>query len=126
MPLARTTGVAALTALLVTAFGACGSSSGSKGPSVAVVSTDKECTSPAGDLASGSITFRVQNQGSKPTELYVLGAKDKVLGEVENIGPGTARTLTVKLGPGDYDLGCKPGQSGPFVRHPIHVVAASS
>jgi len=126
MTLARPAGAAALALLLATGAGACGPSSGSNGPTIAVESTDQACTSPASEVAAGTTTFRVQNKGTKPTELYVLGAKDKVLGEVENVGPGTARTLTVKLEPGDYDLGCKPGQSGPFVRHRIHVVAASS
>ena len=46
----------------------------------------------------------------------MFGEGDKVISEVENVGPGTSRTLTVDLAAGNYQLGCKPGADGQ--RHP--------
>ena len=35
---------------------------------------------------------RSRTRASKPTELYVFGKGDKVISEVENVGPGTSRS----------------------------------
>ncbi len=48
------------------------------------------------------MTFEVTNKGSKVTEVYVYGEQGgeftKVISEVENIGPGTSRDMSVDLG----------------------------
>jgi len=112
--------VAALVALGCAAV-ACTSSSTSKA-AVVVTSTDTQCAPARTRLDAGELTFRIMNKGKETTELYVFGAGDKVLSEVENVGPGTSRTLTVNLAAGDYQLGCKPGQKGNGIRTPITVV----
>jgi uncharacterized cupredoxin-like copper-binding protein len=73
------------------------------------------------DLSSGSTTFAVTNKGRDVTEVYVYGEGDKVIGEVENIGPGTSRDFTVDLGAGTYEVACKPGQKGDGIRTEITV-----
>jgi len=116
--------VKALTAVLLVAgiFGAaCGSSDSASGGTTKVVSTDTACKPAKRDFAAGKITFVVDNQGNKTTEMYVYGHKDKLISEIEDIGPGTSRQLTVDLKAGEYELACKPGQTGDGIRAAIKV-----
>ncbi len=64
----------------------------------------------------------MQNTGSQVTEFYVL-AEDglQILSEVENIGPGLARDLVVQVGPGSYEVACKPGMVGDGIRSTLSV-----
>jgi iron uptake system component EfeO len=87
---------------------------------VSVVSTNTTCEPASATLPAGRTTFAVRNSGSQVTEMYVLQGT-KTIGEVEDIGPGTTRSLTVNLKAGDYDLNCKPGQKGDGIKTPIHV-----
>lgn len=98
--------------------GACSSSGAA---AVKVVSTNDECRTAVTRFTAGTVRFRVVNEGDKVTELYVYGSGDKVVGEVENVGPGTSRVLTAKLAPGSYELACKPGQTGRGIRQRITV-----
>lgn len=93
---------------------------------VAVKATDSKCEVATTTLAAGSRTFRVTNGGRDVTEVYVYGPGDEVKGEVENIGPGTSRNLTVKLGPGDYEVACKPGMKGDGIRTKIVVTGEAT
>lgn len=106
--------------LFVSSVAACSS----KGDTVAVTSTANKCTVADTSLAAGKLTFEVTNKGDEPTELYVLGENDRVIGEVENVGPGTSRTLTADLKAGDYTLVCKPGQTGDGIRQEIEVTGS--
>ena len=106
-----------LGALALASF-ACTSSSAD---AIRVISTDTECIPERTTFDAGELTFEVKNDGDEPTELYVFGEGDKVISEVENVGPGTSRTLTVDLAAGRYELGCKPGQTGDGIRAPITV-----
>jgi plastocyanin len=106
---------------LVLGAAACTSKAAS---AVEVTSTDTACIPARTRFDAGKLTFRVLNRGSKPTELYVYGTGDKVIGEVENVGPGTSRELTVDLAAGRYQLGCKPGQTGNGIRAPIIVTGS--
>jgi uncharacterized cupredoxin-like copper-binding protein len=106
-----------LAALALTAV-ACGSSSAD---AIEVISTDTACIPERTTFDAGELTFAVKNDGDEPTELYVFGEGDKVISGVENVGPGTSRTLTVDLAAGRYELGCKPGQTGNGIRAPITV-----
>ena len=107
-------------ALLALAAGAC-TSKASSADSIAVTATDSACEVAKTDLGSGSTTFAVTNEGSDVTEVYVYGEDDEVMGEVENIGPGTSRDFTVELGAGTYEVACKPGQKGDGIRTEITV-----
>ena len=117
-------------ALLASTAG-CASDAGAKSAvKVAVTATDNSCDLERVDLASGATTFLVTNRGTKVTEVYVYGqdveAFTKVISEVENIGPGTSRDLTVTLGGGTYEVACKPGQQGDGIRTKITVAGDTS
>lgn len=80
---------------------------------VAVESTDDECRVDTETVASGPVTFTVTNSGGSVTEFYLLGDDGlSIVSEVENIAPGSSRTLTVVAQPGDYFTLCKPGMIG--------------
>jgi len=122
---ARTT--IALTAVAgLLALAACSSSSGSAGSAtssataggpIAVKATDSECSVSAVSAAAGTITFQVQNAGSKVTEFYVYGAGDRIVGEVENVTPGLSRELKIEVAePGTFTTACKPGMVGDGIR----------
>ena len=66
---------------------------------------------------SGNLTFTVKNDGDQVTEFYLL-AEDglRILGEVENIGPGLTRNLVVTVPAGKYNTACKPGMVGDGIR----------
>ena len=87
-----------------------------------VAATDQSCGVSAATAPSGNLSFRVQNQGSKVTEFYLL-AQDglRIVGEVENIGPGLSRDLVVTTPPGSYFTACKPGMVGDGIRAPFSV-----
>ncbi len=99
-----------------------GSRAGSGGAGgVAVEATDTACVVAADRLPAGAHRFSVTNNGSQVTEVYVYGEGDRVVGEVEDIGPGTSRDLTVQLPAGSYQVACKPGMRGGGIRQPLTV-----
>jgi iron uptake system component EfeO len=95
-------------------------SSDSKG-AVQLTATDSACRPETTTFDAGTVTFDVKNDGNKVTEVYVYSDGDHIEGEVENIGPGTTKKLTVDLEAGKYQLACKPGQTGKGIRVPITV-----
>jgi iron uptake system component EfeO len=92
----------------------------STGP-VTVKATDSACDLSRRDVKSGTSTFSVTNNGSKVTEFYVYADGDRVMGEVENIGPGLKRDLIVELPAGKYQAVCKPGMVGDGIRGDLTV-----
>lgn len=96
---------------------------------VQVAAGDAACKLDATELEAGSTTFLVTNEGSQVTEVYVYGedsgAFTQVISEVENIGPGTSRDMTVELAVGRYEVACKPGQTGDGIRTPVTVTGES-
>ncbi len=99
--------------------------SGAAGTSAApltVNSTDTECQVSANTAGSGNLVFSVTNGGSKITEFYLLGEDGlRIVGEVENIGPGLTRDLVVRAAPGNYFTACKPGMVGEGIRSAFNV-----
>ncbi|BBF99788.1 MULTISPECIES: iron uptake system protein EfeO [Pseudonocardia] len=93
----------------------------SAGP-ITVNATDTACEVSAGTAPAGNITFAITNTGSKVTEFYLYGVGDRIMGEVENIGPGLSRDLIVEVPDGGgYTTACKPGMSGDGIRAPFTV-----
>ena len=91
---------------------------------LSVTSTDSTCKVARTSLHAGRYQLDVTNDGAKVTEVYVYGPRDKVVGEVENIGPATSRSLSVTLEPGTYQLACKPGMTGRGIRTALTVSEA--
>lgn len=78
---------------------------------------DTSCAVSAAEAPSGNLTFSVTNEGSQVTEFYLLGADGlRIIGEVENIGPGLSRDLVLTAPPGGYFTACKPGMVGDGIR----------
>ena len=111
-------------AVVVAAMGlaACGSSAPSAtsvaGPSaITVSSTATGCTLSSTTAPTGPTTFRIANDGDATTQFYVYVADgQRVVSELENIGPAITRDLTVVLQPGTYTTACKPGETGAGIR----------
>jgi iron uptake system component EfeO len=84
---------------------------------ITVRATDTTCEVAPQSAPSGRLQFIVTNDGSKVNEFYLL-AEDgmRVIGEVENIGPGLSRDLVLTAGPGRYITACKPGMVGDGIR----------
>jgi len=118
-----TVSVCALTTLpLGLLLGACSlTESNTKDPKgtgpVTVTSSDDACELSTTKAGSGTLTFSVKNTGSKVTEFYLYAEDGKrIVGEVENIGPGLTRDLVVTASPGKYVTACKPGMEGDGIR----------
>ena len=87
-----------------------------------MTSTESACDLGSDTATTGDVSFTVTNNGSKVTEFYVYANNNRVLGEVENIGPGLSGTLTVEIvEPGTYSVACKPGMVGTGIRKNITV-----
>ncbi|HEV7949534.1 MAG TPA: iron uptake system protein EfeO [Glaciihabitans sp.] len=82
-------------------------------PALRVDSSADACTVSSTEAASGNLVFSVTNSGDQVTEFYLLADDGlRIVGEVENIGPGISRDLVVQAQPGDYFTVCKPGMVG--------------
>jgi iron uptake system component EfeO len=69
----------------------------------------------------------VTNGGNKVTEFYLYGTGDRIMGEVENIGPGLTRQLIVEVPDGGtYTTACKPGMIGDGIRAPFNVTGTAA
>ncbi len=114
--------LASVSLLSLTVFGltACGDDSAAV-RDVKVDASDSSCDLSAAKLAAGALTFEVTNNGSRVTEFYVYAEGDRVMGEVENIGPGLTRNLVVDLPKGTYEGACKPGMAGDGIRQTMTV-----
>lgn len=116
-----------LTSLL--ALAGCGggsSDSDAKASTVEVKAGDKSCEVATASLPAGTHRFAVTNTGSQITEVYVYGEGDRIVGEVEDVGPGTSRDLTVELAAGNYQVACKPGMQGTGIRSALTVSAGAA
>jgi iron uptake system component EfeO len=91
---------------------------------VSVSSTGSACDVSTSSVPAGTVTFEVDNEGSKVTEFYLYDAAGKrIVGEVENIGPGLRGKLVVTAAQGRYLTACKPGMSGDGIRAAFTVTA---
>ncbi len=84
---------------------------------IAVTSTADGCELSTTEAPAGRLTFEVTNDGSQVTEFYLLGEDgQRIVGEVENIGPQLSRELVVSAPAGSYVAACKPGMKGEGIR----------
>ncbi|WP_108250287.1 iron uptake system protein EfeO [Planctomonas deserti] len=117
---------AVLCVLPLTACTANAPAGGDASAPLAVTSSADDCTVDAAEAPSGPLSFSVSNDTDQVTEFYLL-AEDglRIVGEVENIGPGITRTLTVQARPGEYFTVCKPGMVGDGVGRKAFTVTDS-
>jgi len=130
MPTTLRRSLTGLAALAVVAGGSACTSTEDRGGSdtgaIEVSASDDGCELSATDLDAGLHTFEVTNDGSQVTEFYVYAEGDRIMQEVENIGPGLTRELRVELPAGDYEGACKPGMVGDGIRTPITVTGEAA
>jgi iron uptake system component EfeO len=101
-----------------------GTPAGGGGP-ITVRAADSACEVSTVEAPAGKITFNVTNGGNKVTEFYLYGEGDRIMGEVENIGPGLSRQLIVEVPDGGtYTTACKPGMVGDGIRAPFTVTGS--
>lgn len=126
----RTLAASSVVALALPLAAGCTSNSSSDGqeagpgdPAVlSVTSTDEACEVSADTAPSGNLVFEVTNDGSEVTEFYLYGEDGlRIVGEVENIGPGLSRDLVLRAAPGEYVTACKPGMVGDGIRDAFSV-----
>ncbi|TCO58430.1 iron uptake system protein EfeO [Actinocrispum wychmicini] len=87
------------------------------GGPITVEASDDACKVARTAADAGNITFEIANKGTKVTEFYLYAEGDRILGEVENIGPGLTRRLIVEVPDGGkFQTACKPGMVGNGIR----------
>ncbi|MFF6986273.1 iron uptake system protein EfeO [Streptomyces sp. NPDC010273] len=119
------TAVAAAAAL--TAVTACTAKSDAKdGNAIQVTAADSKCTTSTTSIPAGQVTLKIENTGSKATEVEILFPDDRIVSEKENIGPGTKYTLTAEVKAGSYEIACRPGMKGHGVRQKLTVTGGSA
>lgn len=101
-------------------------SSGGPGGAINVTAADASCEVGATEAPAGTISFAINNTGTKVTEFYLYGAGDRIMGEAENIGPGLTRQMIVEVPDGGtYTTACKPGMVGDGIRSPFTVTGTA-
>ena len=118
--------VAALVAgVSLPALAACTDNSSGAGKSdartISVTSSDDACDLSADQAPSGNLVFKVKNNGSKVTEFYLFGEDGlRIVGEVENIGPGLSRDLVVNVAGREVRHGLQAGHGRRRHPHLLH------
>jgi iron uptake system component EfeO len=111
---------AALSVAPLVLLAACGGSKdapAAAGGPITVEASDDACKVARSNADAGNITFEIANKGTKVTEFYLYGEGDRIMGEVENIGPGLTRRLIVEVAEaGKFQTACKPGMKGDGIR----------
>jgi iron uptake system component EfeO len=94
-----------------------GAADGGNPRALTVQSSNDACEVSSAEAPAGTLTFDVTNTGSQVTEFYLLGEDGlRIVSEVENIGPGLNRKMTVNTPAGSYFTACKPGMKGDGIR----------
>ncbi|MFJ9818042.1 iron uptake system protein EfeO [Streptomyces sp. NPDC101151] len=121
----RLTVTAAATVAALTAITACTAKSDAKdGDAIQVTAADSKCETSAKSVPAGHVTLKIENKGSKATEVEILFPDDRIVSEKENIGPGTKYTLTAEVKAGSYEIACIPGMKGHGVRQKLDVTGS--
>jgi iron uptake system component EfeO len=80
------------------------------GRTISVTSTDDSCDLSADTAPAGRLVYKVTNAGSTVTAFYVYDPERlRIVGQVENLGPGLSRDLVMNLPSGRYVRTCETG-----------------
>ncbi|WP_353940208.1 iron uptake system protein EfeO [Streptomyces sp. HUAS MG91] len=93
---------------------------------IQVTAADTTCDTSAKSVSAGQVTLKIENKGSKATEVEIVFPDDRIVSEKENIGPGTKYTLTAEVKAGSYEIACRPGMKGHGVRRKLEVSGGST
>ncbi|MDH6216582.1 iron uptake system protein EfeO [Streptomyces pseudovenezuelae] len=115
----------ATAAALAAVTGCTSKSSGDGDDAIQVTAADSKCGTSTKSVAAGQVTLKIENKGSKATEVEILFPDDRIVSEKENIGPGTKYTLTAEVKAGSYEIACRPGMKGHGVRQKLTVTGGS-
>ncbi|MCI2422733.1 cupredoxin domain-containing protein [Saccharopolyspora sp. K220] len=117
-----------LPALCTVLLASCGGQPGGNAPgAISVQAGDNACTLSTTSAPAGTIRFDVTNTGSQVTEFYLFGEGDRIVSEVENIGPGLTRQLVADVPQGGkYTTACKPGMQGDGIRGEFTVTGSAA
>ncbi|MGW7409058.1 iron uptake system protein EfeO [Streptomyces sp. NPDC054833] len=127
MRAARLSVTAAVATAALTALTACTAKSDAKdGDAIQVTASDSKCETSAESVPAGHVTLKIENKGSKATEVEILFPDDRIVSEKENIGPGTKYTLTAEVKAGSYEIACVPGMKGHGIRQKLTVTGGGS
>ncbi|MET8945066.1 iron uptake system protein EfeO [Streptomyces sp. NPDC004542] len=123
----RLTVTAAATAAALTALSACTAKSDAKGgEAIQVTAADSTCETSTKSVPAGQVTLKIENKGSKATEVEIVLPDGRIISEKENVGPGTKYTLTAEVKAGSYEIACRPGMKGHGVRQKLTVTGGST
>ncbi|MEU3036860.1 iron uptake system protein EfeO [Streptomyces griseoaurantiacus] len=112
---------AATAAALAAVTGCTQKSDADTGDAIQVTAADSTCDTSATSVPAGQVTLKIENKGSRATEVEILFPDDRIVSEKENIGPGTKYTLTAEVKAGSYEIACRPGMKGHGVRQKLTV-----
>jgi iron uptake system component EfeO len=94
---------------------------------ITVRAADTSCRVSVVHAPAGTIRFTITNGGSKVTEFALHGRDDRILGAVEDIGPGLSGQLVVEVPDGGlYTTACRPGLVGDGIRAPFTVTGPAT
>ncbi|MFE0348369.1 iron uptake system protein EfeO [Streptomyces griseoluteus] len=125
MRAARPIAIAATAAAALTALSACTAKSDAKGgDAIQVTAADTKCDTSAKSVPAGQVTLKIENKGSRATEVEIVFPDDRIVSEKENIGPGTKYTLTAEVKAGSYEIACRPGMKGHGIRQKLDVTGS--
>ncbi|MEW2132581.1 iron uptake system protein EfeO [Streptomyces sp. NPDC005435] len=123
----RPIAIAATAAAALTALSACTAKSDAKdGDAIQVTAADSTCETSTKSVPAGQVTLKIENKGSRATEVEILFPDDRIVSEKENIGPGTKYTLTAEVKAGSYEIACRPGMRGHGVRQKLAVTGSGT
>ncbi|WP_405873453.1 MULTISPECIES: iron uptake system protein EfeO [unclassified Streptomyces] len=118
---------AVATAAALTAVTGCTEKSKGDGDAaIQVTAADSKCDTSSKSVPAGQVTLKIENTGSKATEVEILFPDDRIVSEKENIGPGTKYTLTAEVKAGSYEIACRPGMKGHGVRQKLTVTGSGA
>jgi uncharacterized cupredoxin-like copper-binding protein len=133
-----------IAAAIAIALAGCTGASAAPAKAVNITVSEFKIASDASKVAAGEVTFTIKNMGSATHEFVVVrtdlspdklpknadgeveeGGPLTAVDEVEDIAPGTTKTLVVKLDAGKYAVFCNlPGHYAGGMHSGIDVVAS--
>lgn len=92
------------------------SDSTAQGGTIEVTITDDSLDASSYTIGSGTVTFSLSNTGSVKNEFEILAEDQlRIVGERENLAPGTTVDYTLSLEPGTYYIASKKNMVGALV-----------